>query len=566
MSEAAENSSSRAQWHRLLLSLAGRLPDEVVAQSRTWLADGRTVETAQAVVLAALAHQVGVTDHEATLLAAALGAAGEDTRMVAAIGRVAHAVAPAYGLAPTGPDVLAEHGDDIPFRMDLSVRPAVPGGPDAVDTAAVVWCANNPQAYALWRSWRYPADDTPQGPARRLYLVQARDEARLITAAAGLQATLTAHGERDPQVEAFVDEDTLPAYQQRALEYSALLWSVAPAEVPRLVPDVVSAGPGPADAARVAAYLDAGRPLRLIKDAYGARAELTYRTDGTWIWPATAGQPIRERRHEPHPPLLAHIRDRAYHPPTVGTVAMHRALCALYRPPPVPPAALDVPRRWSGRTRRTIATLAALALLGAVGATWIVAGSGAGSTPTAVSPADLGGAEATPAAPPSGTSPPVSARAPKPDISSTERSAAPRPSTSPEPPSPPANTPSAAVPSVSRSTAVAAGQTRLIVATAVLRPGQHWSTDRLSLAVTDNGEVVLRDRGRSVWASGSTGRNVRELVFQADGNLVLYASDGSTIWSSGTPGNDGATLTLGGDGNLSISIRGRTLWQTATGS
>ncbi|WP_431977488.1 hypothetical protein [Micromonospora haikouensis] len=566
MSGAGGGSATRtAEWHRMLLALAGRLPDEVVARCRAWLADGRTPQAARAVVLAASAHQVGITGVEAALLAAALADGGEDARTVDGVGRVDRAAAPAYGMAPTGPDVLAEHGDEIPFRMDLSVRHDVPGGPDAMDGAAVRWCAADGRAHALWRSWRYPAEGTPQGPARRLYLVQAREEAGLAAVAADLQAALAAAGEAHPQVEVFVEGEVLPAYQQRALGFSALLWTAAPARAPRLAPDAVPADPGLPDAPGVAAYLDAGEPLSVVTDVHGARAEAAYRTDGTWIWPAAAGDAVRARRQDPGPPLLAHVRGRSYQPAPVGIVAAHRALCVLYRPSATP--AEPEPSRRRSHLARPATLLAVLVLVGAAGIEWAAAGYG---PPPAGGPAaDRAGVVAPPPDRPGGTDAPASAGAAEP--AAGPAGSPPRPSTavSTPPPrrsaSPRAGTPSAAPTSGPPRSAAPAGRTRVVTATAVLRPGEAWSTDRLSLAVTGAGDVVLRDRGRSVWSSGTTGRDVRELVFQADGNLVLYAHDDSTVWSSATPGNDGATLTLGGDGNVRIGLDGRTLWQTGTG-
>ncbi|BCJ56077.1 hypothetical protein Asp14428_75520 [Actinoplanes sp. NBRC 14428] len=536
---------NEAAWHRLLLSLAGRLPDEVVTRARALLAAGRPAEAARAAGSAALAHGVALTAEEAGLLGAHEAARAE------------RAVAPPYGMAPTGPDVLARHGDDIPYRLDLSIRDGGPGGPDPVDTTATAWCAGDPHPYALWRSWRYPADGTPQGPARRIYLVQVPDESALAGVTAGLQATLAACGERDPQVETFADDAGLPGYRQRALSCSALLWTAAPPKQPRLVPDAAPARTAPPDAAEVAGYLDAGRSLELVGDA-----GRIFRTDGTWIWPASAGAEVRDHGREPYGPLLARIRDSSYRPPAVGAVAAHRALCVLYQPPPAPDELPDTPdisdlaeaaeangpaepaaRYW----RRAAVVLTAGALLGAAGVAWAAQEPAAAPAPTAMVVVETTTAAPTPAR---------STRAAVPVRSSAPASRRPAPPRTRKPSA--SRTPKPA-PATTRPV-TPAGQTRRITATAVLRPGDAWSTDRLGLALTASGDVVLRDRGRAVWAAGTGGRDARELVFQADGNLVLYAGDNATIWSSGTPGNDGAVLTLGGDGKVRIALGGRTLW------
>ncbi|MEV0811264.1 hypothetical protein [Micromonospora sp. NPDC050200] len=107
-------------------------------------------------------------------------------------------------------------------------------------------------------------------------------------------------------------------------------------------------------------------------------------------------------------------------------------------------------------------------------------------------------------------------------------------------------------------------QTRVVTATAVLTPGQAWSTDRLKFILRADGEVALTDRGRTVWRAGTAGKGGIKLVFQADGNLALYNSAGQAIWTTRTEQNDGAILVLQADGNVTISINGRFLWHTGS--
>ncbi|MEU4677704.1 hypothetical protein [Micromonospora sp. NPDC023737] len=107
-------------------------------------------------------------------------------------------------------------------------------------------------------------------------------------------------------------------------------------------------------------------------------------------------------------------------------------------------------------------------------------------------------------------------------------------------------------------------QTRVVNATSVLRPGGSWRTNRLTLTLTSDGNVVLYDQGRRVWSAQTSGKGADQLVFQADGNLVLYTRGMATIWSTRTDGHDGAILVLQNDGNVTISQNGRTLWQTGT--
>jgi hypothetical protein len=71
--------------------------------------------------------------------------------------------------------------------------------------------------------------------------------------------------------------------------------------------------------------------------------------------------------------------------------------------------------------------------------------------------------------------------------------------------------------------------------------------------------------GAAKWSSGTKGQGVRA-VFQADGNLVVYAADNSTVWSSRTDGHNGAVLVIGGNGNVYVTYENAVLWQTGTAS
>jgi hypothetical protein len=96
--------------------------------------------------------------------------------------------------------------------------------------------------------------------------------------------------------------------------------------------------------------------------------------------------------------------------------------------------------------------------------------------------------------------------------------------------------------------------------TVVLRRNGSWRSDRLSLTLSAAGDIVLYDRGKMVWHAGTANRGATNLVFQADGHLVLYTDGMATVWSSRTAGHDGAVLLLGANGRVSIVYRGRTLW------
>ncbi|MFI6763799.1 hypothetical protein ACIBF5_32220 [Micromonospora sp. NPDC050417] len=350
-------SDQSAAFHQLLLRMSGRLPDELITASRRWLSEGEFVDIAQAVVFAALAGRLAMTEADVALLSDALAEAGEDTEALADLERAATDPLPPYGLAPVSPEELAEHGDAVPYSIDLTVPYDGPGAADGVDQVAVAAVAeqfaDGMAVTALWRVWRFPAIDTQWPPPRRIYLLQGGDEAALPALAARVQDALELAGETDPQVEAFFSPDNLPAYQRTALGFSTLLWTAAPPVMP-LVAGVYDTfdperGPGFApdhprldgdERDRVLGYLAEGAPLlitpardRDVVDAdAGEVVPAGFFTDGHWIWADAAAYYLRKYGLAPDPDLLDAIRTNHYLPPEVDAVALHRALSVLYAP------------------------------------------------------------------------------------------------------------------------------------------------------------------------------------------------------------------------------------------
>ncbi|MBY8874501.1 hypothetical protein K7640_21985 [Micromonospora sp. PLK6-60] len=76
---------------RLLRALAGRLPEELVAALGKRLAGNHPVEVAHAIVFAAVAGPVPLTDSEADVLIATLTAAGQNVGMAKAVTRTPEA-------------------------------------------------------------------------------------------------------------------------------------------------------------------------------------------------------------------------------------------------------------------------------------------------------------------------------------------------------------------------------------------------------------------------------------------------------------------------------------------
>jgi methionine-rich copper-binding protein CopC len=95
-----------------------------------------------------------------------------------------------------------------------------------------------------------------------------------------------------------------------------------------------------------------------------------------------------------------------------------------------------------------------------------------------------------------------------------------------------------------------------------LLPGQSMVSpngDFVLTLQTDGNLVEYNGAGTAVWASGTQGKTVTEMIMQGDGNLVLYG--GSTaVWASNTSGNPGASLGLQNNGALVISSGGTQVW------
>nr|WP_092807629.1 LysM peptidoglycan-binding domain-containing protein [Rhodococcus globerulus] len=95
--------------------------------------------------------------------------------------------------------------------------------------------------------------------------------------------------------------------------------------------------------------------------------------------------------------------------------------------------------------------------------------------------------------------------------------------------------------------------------------GQELKSDNGSYALTlqEDGNLVLSEDGRAVWAAGTNGSGANRADVQADGNFVLY-KDGDAVWASQTSGNEGVSLSVQDDRNVVLSAGDRILWSTDT--
>ncbi|MDZ7744502.1 MAG: hypothetical protein U5K77_01950 [Candidatus Saccharibacteria bacterium] len=101
-----------------------------------------------------------------------------------------------------------------------------------------------------------------------------------------------------------------------------------------------------------------------------------------------------------------------------------------------------------------------------------------------------------------------------------------------------------------------------------LFPGQKLETaDRKrKLVIQSDGNLVLYDQGKALWATYTVGENIKYLAMQSDGNLVLYNTDGDPVWYTNTNGMGSSRLVLQEDNNLVLYRKstGRPTWHTGT--
>lgn len=321
-------------WHFLLLSLAGRLSDDVIARCRGWLDEEHQDQLGQAVISAVIAQEAPLFDAEVEMLVAA-GARPDELSRVQVAG----------GGAPMRYEFAAEW----PATGDvLGAEVAAAGDAAVVDAARA-----GSGARGLWRSWRIPTGDAPSQVARRVYTVEADEDADLALMTRTIQDALAQAGEVDPQVEVYPTGTELPVYQRFAQAYGGLLWSRSPDPGVRIAVlfDDVDPASGPrfnqdhelADAEelpQLASYLNQGEAVLVttallddvVEPARGAVVPMSFRTDGMWVWSDATTYYLKQHALMPDPELVAHIRAVDYVAPQVDGVGMHRAMAALQVP------------------------------------------------------------------------------------------------------------------------------------------------------------------------------------------------------------------------------------------
>lgn len=87
-----------------------------------------------------------------------------------------------------------------------------------------------------------------------------------------------------------------------------------------------------------------------------------------------------------------------------------------------------------------------------------------------------------------------------------------------------------------------------------LEPGRSYASGDNRLVFQGDGNlVVYGPNDRVLWHSATSNRGANQAVMQHDGNFVIYAND-TPIWNTGTQGNPGAYAQVKEDGSFSVAI------------
>jgi hypothetical protein len=196
----------------MLLRLAGRLPDELLAEERHWLAIGRLDYIGRTVPVAAATLGVPLPDADLDVLRGLRDRYRLDGAALASV-------------------VRQEGEPDMPYRFTSAppARTDAAGGGsasavDALDRAVIDVVAAESGAVELVRSYRHRLD-VPVMPPKRVYLVRTDPGVEPYLLTLDLQAVMAGHGEPDPQAEVYADGAELPPYHRKALDAGAPIWS-----------------------------------------------------------------------------------------------------------------------------------------------------------------------------------------------------------------------------------------------------------------------------------------------------------------------------------------------------
>lgn len=313
-----------AEAHRMLLRLAGRLPDEMLPALRALLGTGDLRYLPDAVSVATVQYDVPVTPADKELLdriLVMLDVPGDEPQLFDRVPVAEQPPTPGpFRFLPVPPALAARAADRIPERLDLTNGEAelpltdLPADlahledlarelTDPVDVRAVDRLSIEDGVRGVWRTWRLPADGT--GPGRRVYLVELDPGVPAWEVTYEVQREATTEAEPAPQVESFWTGEPLGGYHRAALAGAALLLAADNGRV-RLaltgeeLADLVRAEAPRvpvAERATLADRLAAGVPVPgrfdplpdPVDPGRGAAVPGGHRTDGRWVWPEALG-------------------------------------------------------------------------------------------------------------------------------------------------------------------------------------------------------------------------------------------------------------------------------------
>ncbi|MBT0770197.1 hypothetical protein KIH74_14750 [Kineosporia sp. J2-2] len=327
----------RLSLHRLLLRLAGRVPDDEMSRMRMSLADGERGE---------------LTD----LLGAAIAAGHGDPDVLddPAVRNLLEREGRAVPAAPVALIPVPMHrftgrrgGDDaVPDQAgseQLRLTPA-----DELDQAAVESARRVGDVVALWRVFRRGE----AGTLLRVYLCEARAGSDVVEMTAEMQYALEELGERPSRVEVFHDTgETLTAYHEQALTAALPVWAAdsVPVRLARVFDGAEESGPyfsddhlrltGP-DRDRVLAYLRSGTPVLdsvgtmddVVRPERVACVPVDFRSDRVWVWTEAVAYYLAEYDLAPEPDLMSHILGGPPPVRALGRYDRQRVTAALFAP------------------------------------------------------------------------------------------------------------------------------------------------------------------------------------------------------------------------------------------
>ncbi len=330
----ADATSNLLDWHLQLLGLAGRVNDAVIARCRSLLAEHRLADLAEELVTGVLAHRVPLLGTEVDHLAFELEQTHGPDERLEEIAIAESSVPMTYGFA------AVSRANHYP-------------GTDEADRAAIETTGRQPGTTGLWRAWRTPTQNGTLPEVTRVYVIEADEDADLISVTDEVQRALASAAQTDPQVEVYPTGLELPSYQRIAQAHGELIWSrtpdpgvriavlfdeVDPASGPRFRPDHPTADDD--ERTKLVEYLARGKGLLLttarlddvVDPARGKVVPMNFRTDGTWVWSDATTYYLETYKLLPDSEMVEHIRGLDHIPPVVNAVSRHRAMAALQAP------------------------------------------------------------------------------------------------------------------------------------------------------------------------------------------------------------------------------------------